>query len=366
MTISSQLPGQAVVLLSGLSGGLLFYVLHLPVPWLLGPMIAVFIGTRLLRRLRPSWPAVAKNIGIMIVGYSIGLSLTMATLSRIGQQLPSMITLTVLLLLFCGGLAYMLSRWTGIPFQTMLIASIPGGLSQIVVLAEEQEGIDITIVTFLQVSRLMMIVIVVPLLVFSPLFATEVSALTEPLTRSAGSWSALFPSIVPFLILCPAAALFGKKINFPTAYLLLPMIVTCGLQLVGLHAPALPLSVLDVAQLLIGSSVGLMLHPEQLQHKLRIVLLALGSGLILMLFACGTTLILMKWHDLSAATALLSMAPGGMDQMSLIAHEVNADVATVSCYQLFRTLLIFLIVPPLVRAILGRWQHKPEHRSPKY
>ncbi len=361
MTKYPQLPGQAVVLGSGLIGGLLFYLLHLPVPWLLGPMIAVFIGARLFRRFRPSWPSSVKNIGIMIVGYSIGLSLTISTLSLIGKQLPSMITLTVLLLLFCGGLAYVLSRWTGIPFQTMLIASIPGGLSQIVVLAEEQEGIDITIVTFLQVSRLMMIVIVVPLLVFSPLFATEVSALTEPLTRSVGSWNQLFPSILPFLVLCPVAAIVGKRINFPTAYLLLPMIVTFVLQLVGLHAPALPLSVLDVAQLLIGSSVGLMLHPEQLQHKLRIVLLALGSSLVLMLFACGTTLILMKWHDLSAATALLSMAPGGMDQMGIIAHEVNADVATVSCYQLFRTLLIFLVVPPLVRAVLGRWQQKTEH-----
>ncbi len=361
MTISSRLPGQAVVLGSGLIGGLLFHLLHLPVPWLLGPMIMVFIGARVFRRFQPSWPPAIKNVGIIIVGYSIGLSLTISTLSLIGKQLPSMVTLTVLLLLFCGGMAYILSRWTGIPFQTMLIASIPGGLSQIVVLAEEQKGIDITIVTFLQVSRLMMIVIVVPLLVFSPLFASEMSALTEPLTRSVGTWSELFPSILPFLVLCPAAAIFGKKINFPTAYLLLPMIVTFLLQLVGVHAPALPLSVLDLAQLLIGSSVGLMLHPEQLQNKLRIVLLALGSSVILMLFACGTTWILMKWHDLSPATALLSMAPGGMDQMGIIAHEVNADVATVSCYQLFRTLLIFLVVPPVVRAVLGRREQRTQH-----
>lgn len=363
MISSTRWTGWGSTLLCALIGGALFHLLHLPVPWLLGPMIGVFAGSRLLKRWQPSWPAAAKNAGIMIVGYSIGLSLTVSTLASIGQQLPSMITLTLLLMVFAISMAYVLSRWTGIPFQTMLIGSIPGGLSQIVVLAEEQEGIDITVVTFLQVSRLMMIVIFVPLLVFSPLFGADMDAVSSTVVRSSGSWSTLFPAIIPFLILCPLAAWFGKKIRFPTAYLLMPMIITCVLQIVGLHGPALPVGILDVAQLLIGSSVGLMLHPEQLQHKLRMTLLAIGSGIVLILFACIMTLILMKWHGVSAATGLLSMAPGGMDQMGIIAHEVHADVATVSCYQLFRTLLIFIAIPPFVRLLLGRINAKQQTES---
>lgn len=354
MTSSIRWRSWGSTLLCALIGGVLFSLLHLPVPWLLGPMIGVFVGSRLLKRWQPSWPAAAKNAGIMIVGYSIGLSLTVSTLGQIGQQLPSMITLTLLLLLFSMLIAYVLSRWTGIPFQTMLIGSIPGGLSQVIVLAEEQKGIDITVVTFLQVSRLMMIVIFVPLFVFSPLFGVDADAVSGTVVRSSGSWSALFPAILPFLILCPLAAWLGKKVRFPTAYLLVPMIMTFVLQLIGLHGPALPVAVLDVAQLLIGSSVGLMLHPEQLQRKRRMILLALGSGILLIVFACIMTLVLMKWHGVSAATGLLSMAPGGMDQMGIIAHEVHADVATVSCYQLFRTMLIFIGIPPLVRLLFSR------------
>ena len=49
------------------------------------------------------------------------------------------------------------------------MGSIPGGLSQIIMLAEETEGIDITAVTFTQVTRLIMIVVCVPLIVFSPI-----------------------------------------------------------------------------------------------------------------------------------------------------------------------------------------------------
>lgn len=354
MNNASRWLGWTATLLSALIGSILFSLFHLPVPWLLGSMLGVFIGSRLLRKFRPAWPAAAKDAGIITVGYSIGLSLTVSTLSQMGQQLPSMITLTLLLLLFSVLLASILSRWTGIPFQTMLIGSIPGGLSQVIILAEEQKGIDITIVTFLQVSRLMIIIICVPLLVFSPLFGVDMSTVAEPVTRSEGSWAALFPNIILFLIACPAAAIIGKKVRFPTANLLMPMIAVFVLQFVGLHGPALPPAVLNLAQLLIGSSVGLMLRPEQLDRKLRIILLALGSGMMLMLFACAMTMILMKWHEVSASTGLLSMAPGGMDQMGIIAHEVNADIAIVSGYQLFRTLLIFLVVPPLVRLVFSR------------
>jgi uncharacterized protein len=40
--------------------------------------------------------------------------------------------------------------------------------------------------------------------------------------------------------------------------------------------------------------------------------------------------------------------------MGIIAHEINADVSIVTCYQLFRTFFIFFAVPPLLRAIFGR------------
>jgi uncharacterized membrane protein AbrB (regulator of aidB expression) len=40
-----------------------------------------------------------------------------------------------------------------------------------------------------------------------------------------------------------------------------------------------------------------------------------------------------------------------MDQMGIIAKEVNADLSVVICYQLFRTLFIFLVVPSLIKFI---------------
>ncbi|NRG45353.1 AbrB family transcriptional regulator, partial [Bacillus sp. CRN 9] len=49
------------------------------------------------------------------------------------------------------------------------------------------------------------------------------------------------------------------------------------------------------------------------------------------------------------ATSFLSLSPGGMDQMAIIAHEVGADLSVITGYQLFRLFFIFFAVPPLLK-----------------
>lgn len=93
---------------------------------------------------------------------------------------------------------------------------------------------------------------------------------------------------------------------------------------------------------MIGVYVGLLLDPRKLNNKLLTLSLAVGSGAVLIAGAYGLSLLFAYLDSVSSATALLSLAPGGMDQMSLIAHEVGADLPTVAGYQLFRTFFIFL------------------------
>ncbi|WFR61590.1 AbrB family transcriptional regulator [Paenibacillus amylolyticus] len=162
-----------------------------------------------------------------------------------------------------------------------------------------------------------------------------------------------FPEILLYAPLCVAGAWIARKLRFPTAFMLGPMIVMCVIQLsTALHTPSLPTSLLNVSQLMIGSHVGLMLKPEHLQRKTQTVTLAVISSVLLIAGALGLSYLLMSVFSLTAATSLLSMAPGGMDQMSIMAHEVNADLSVVSGYQLFRILFIFFIVSPVLKMIL--------------
>ncbi|WP_373230999.1 AbrB family transcriptional regulator [Cohnella sp.] len=354
-TIATKRFPTGITLLIALGFGCLFTFIHMPIPWLLGPMLGVCLFSRVMKSYVLYWPRYFQNAGLIIAGYAIGLTFTQETLTEIVHQLPSMVLMTLLLLLLCLLISYGVSKLAGTPYPTALTGSIPGGLTQMVVLAEETKGIDITIVTFLQVSRLMMIVIFVPLLIFSPLFggvhSEELSALIPSVSSS---WGELFPSIIPYAIMCTGCALLGKKFHFPTTFLLAPLIAAALLHLSGLHGPVLPSSLMNAAQLMIGCYVGLLLKLENLPNKSRLVTLAIVSGAILVISSCGLSYLLAQLHPVSPATSLLSLAPGGMDQMGIIAHEINANVSIVTGYQLFRTFFIFFAVPPLLRLIFAR------------
>ncbi|MEF2967978.1 AbrB family transcriptional regulator [Paenibacillus sp. M1] len=355
MKIRTEAKGVRLLITAGFAvlGGYVFQLIGTPIPWMLGSMVFVLIGSKLCgKNIRFFWPGQIRNTGMIIIGYTMGLSFTASTLTEIGRQFPTMVLFTFLLMVCAAVIAFLISFLSGIPFPTILLGSIPGGLSQMVLLAEEVEGIDLTVVVFLQVSRLIMIIVCVPLLVFSPLFgAAGTEALTGGLSGNAATFPGLFPNIWLFAVVCVASALLGKKIKFPTAFLLGPMIATIVLNLSGFHGPALPKVVLNVSQLMMGSYIGLLLKPENLKHKLKMILLAILSGVILISCSVGLSFLLTRLHAVSWITSFLSLSPGGMDQMALIAKEVNADLSVVTCYQLFRTLFIFFVAPAALKAI---------------
>ncbi|WNS45038.1 AbrB family transcriptional regulator [Paenibacillus sp. MMS20-IR301] len=355
-----------ITLATALAGGGIFMLLHWPLPWLLGPMIAALISSN-LRKQAYSWPGQIRNTGMIIVGYTIGLSLTAPALTEISRQLPAMLLMTALLLLFCAGIAVLVSKVSGTNYKTILLGSIPGGLTQMLVLAEESEDVNLTVVTVIQVIRLMMIIICIPLLIYSPLFAGHAGgADSTPLVSAAAeSTGVLFPNIIYFGIACTLCGIGGQKIKFPTAFLLGPAIITAVLQISGLEGTMLPAVLTNAAQLMIGVYVGLLLDPRKLNHKLLTLSLAVGSGAVLIAGAYGFSLLFAYLESVSAATALLSLAPGGMDQMSLIAHEVGAELPTVAGFQLFRTFFIFFAVPPLFKLIFHERKRKPEAAGTK-
>ncbi|WP_231506395.1 AbrB family transcriptional regulator [Paenibacillus sp. UNC451MF] len=342
-------------LIVGVLGALLFQLIHMPIPWLLGPMFLVLVGSKSIRSIQPYWPSAIRSSGMIIIGYTIGLSFTLETLHEIGRQLPTMILLTVLLLCCSFIIALIVSLVSGIPFPTVLMGSIPGGLTQMIPLAEEIKGVDLTVVTFLQVSRLMMIIFFVPVLVFSPLFGVQHhQQLASTIPGVSSGWQDLFPSILVFAVVCTLFAIIGNKVKLPTAYLLGPMIATILLNLSGYHGHALPTLIINFSQMFVGIYVGMLLKPEQLNKKLKIIVLAILSGIILISCSIGLSLLLTKLHDVTLVTAFLSLSPGGMDQMGIIAKEAGAELSVVICYQLFRTLFIFIAVPPLLKAVFKR------------
>ncbi|MGA5688553.1 AbrB family transcriptional regulator [Cytobacillus pseudoceanisediminis] len=341
-----------ITCLTALFGAVLFSSWHIPVAFLLGALTAVMIGSR-LSRIPFYWPAGFRDAGIIIVGYSIGLSFTQEAVLLIMQKLPFILLVTVCMVLFSAISALLIAKLMGIDYPTVLIGSIPGGLSQMILLAEEVKGIDITVVTFMQVARLTMIIFIVPILVFGPWLNVSGGPgfeAAEPL------WGDLFPGILLFVFVSFAGIILSKRLKLPTPYLLGPIMGTAALVISGINGPELPPPVLDLSQLLIGAHIGMMMKPEKLANKFKTISLAALSGLLLITGSVLLSFMIMHFFHLSPATSFLSLAPGGMDQMAIIAHETGADLAIVTGYQLFRLFFIFFVVPPFLKWIFVKYK----------
>ena len=333
-------------------GGWLFTLIHAPIPWLLGPMTALLLVSR-IKNMTFIWPKALRDTGLVIVGYSIGLSFTYEAFADIVKHLPSMLLLTCFIILMCSFVAFLVSKISGIDYPTALTSSIPGGLSQIVVFAEEVKAINITIVTFFHVTRVILVVFLFPFLVFNSAITGEEAATVNALSQ----WDGLFPGIFFFMVICVIAAKLAKKWRVPAPFFLGPVFAVMILTLSGLEGPELPAELLNVSKFLVGGYIGCLLKTEKLVNKKKLIPLAVFSSVLLICTTLACSIFLANLHNLSYITSFLSLAPGGMDQMGIIAHEVDADLSTVASFQLFRMLFIYFAIPPLLRLVL-KWNIK--------
>ncbi|TRY43595.1 AbrB family transcriptional regulator [Geobacillus sp. LEMMJ02] len=334
-------------------GGFIFALFGVPLHWMLGPAAALLLVGRFLKG-KLYWPVGIRNAALIPIGYTLGTSMTAGTLVEMGRQLPAMLLATVLILLFSFLVSCLVARWTRIPLRSVVTGSIPGGLSQMLVLGEELDGVDATIVTFFQVMRLMGVVFLVPLIALSPFFSGGAEAGTGAASGQGAHWSVGLVWL--YLIVTVASAIIGRRIKLPTAYLLGPIIGTSALVIAGTPAPHLPAPLLDIAQIAMGAYLGLMLKPARIAEKGRAVLAAVVTGLALILFSMASAFVLTALHGVSYLTAFIALAPGGMDQMGILAREAHADLAVVTSYQMFRIFFILLVVPPVLKKwFAARW-----------
>lgn len=327
------------VIIAAMVGVVIFQLLSFPMPWMLGSLFGVLL-TRLIWKLPMNWPVIMRNIGLLIVGTAIGQLFTLDILVAMKDSLLFMLIYNVILSIFCLGLAYGLQKWAKIPFTTALTASIPGGLSQLVIFAEEQEDIDVAVVTFFHVIRVLFVVGLIPIIV----------SLTDkvPGTIEQQDTTNLVHNIILILIGVIVIPV-GKKIKLPVPHFLTPVILGLLLSLIKIDLEPISNSLLHIAQLFIGAYIGLLLHPKALKLPIRVLVSGISSAILLLILTFFIAEGMVIIFNMDFATSFLSVAPGGMDQMGLIATALQADATQVTIFQLFRMLFIYIIILPLLK-----------------
>jgi membrane AbrB-like protein len=142
-------------------GGAIGHLLRLPSPYFLGAVIlgaGVHLGLDVPMQL-PEW---LLAVSYALIGWTIGLNFTSAILRHAARALPQIVGSILALMTFCGGLAWLLSHELGIDPLTAYLATSPGGMDSIAVIAAASENVDISFIMALQSARLLMVLIFGP------------------------------------------------------------------------------------------------------------------------------------------------------------------------------------------------------------
>lgn len=153
--------GFAATLGVALVGGLLGKLLRLPSPFFLGTFIfgaIIHLGFGVTMQLPPWLLAVS----YAMVGWSIGLNFTRPILRHATRALPQIVGSIIILIAFCGGLGFMISHLLGIDPLTAYLATSPGGMDSVAIIAAAAQHVDISFVMALQSARFLVVLLVGP------------------------------------------------------------------------------------------------------------------------------------------------------------------------------------------------------------
>jgi membrane AbrB-like protein len=329
--------------LVAIPGGLLFDFLRIPLPWMLGPLTVTLLYNALSGQ-RACWPVHFRNAGLIVIGYSMGRTVTFETIQQILANLPGMAAATLLTVLFCLGTGYITHRRTGISLASGVLGSMPGGLAQMIILSEEVRDADVTVVTFMQTTRVLAVVFIVPFAATHGM-AHPYSGVS-PLSGTAVPWNL---AVLPAILAAPLGAWLAYLLKLPIPFLLGPIFATTATVLAGCPAPLVPPPMIRTAQLFFGIYMGIVITLESLRRLGKVLPYAVGGAVLLVAFtylvAFGLTIV----TPANLLSAFLGTAAGGLAEMGIVALALGADVTFVLVYQLFRLFSILLVMPPLLR-----------------
>jgi uncharacterized protein len=141
-------------------------LVHLPAALLLGALLArwkVLPGTTAVWG---SAPGAATVMVLMagcyaVVGWIIGLRFTREIVVYAARMLPRITTSILMLIIVCGGLAWVLHLALGTDMLTAYLATSPGGADSIAIIAASSK-VDLPFVMAMQTARFLLVILIGP------------------------------------------------------------------------------------------------------------------------------------------------------------------------------------------------------------
>jgi membrane AbrB-like protein len=328
-------PVLGAILICGVSGAL-FSALHAPLPWMIGPLLAMALGKFLGAQVAA--PRGGRAAGQLIIACALGLYFTPAVTGEVAAHWYLLIAAATLAVLLAYASGWFLMRSAGLDATTALFASVPGGAAEMTILGE-RHGARSDRVVLAQALRVVIVVLIVPF-AFTGLGLHGADAYRP--AQSAVEGAGLIA------LLCIAAVAGGTlaKLRIPNAWMLGPLGVTVALTLGGVSLSSIPTWLSNAAQLLIGCSLGSAFDRESLRNSPRFIGMVCLSVALAMLASALCAWGLAMLGSVPVATMVLATAPGGMAEMCVTAKVLQLGVPLITAAHVTRVIILVTTTAP--------------------
>ncbi len=306
------------------AGGALLSALRAPLPWMIGPLLAMALGKFLGAAVAA--PRGGRAAGQLVIACALGLYFTPAIAGEVAAH---------------WYLGWFLMRSSGLDATTALFASVPGGAAEMTILGE-RHGARADRVVLAQALRVFIVVLIVP-------FAFTGFGLHGADAYRPAQFAVDALGLVALLGL---AALVGgtlAKLGMPNAWMLGPLGVTVALTFGEVSLSAIPTWLSNTAQLLIGCSLASGFERESLRTSPRFIGMVCLSVALAMLGSALCAWGLAVLGSVPVSTMVLATAPGGMAEMCVTAKVLQLGVPLVTAAHVTRVIILVTTTAPMFR-----------------
>lgn len=278
-----------------------------------------------------------------VIGVVIGLLARPDTLAAVASQWLPVLLVSLGTLAASMGAGLLLGVQRGVSPLTGMLALTAGGASGLTAIARDIGG-DERIVSVIQYLRVGLVTATMPVVAAAVFGASHVGA--------DGSAEGTAPWYVGLALVavCGLAAWPAEKLTVPAGALLGPMVVAIALSVGGLtFGGSAPDLLVDLAYAVIGWQAGVRFTREAVRTVLRVLPLATGLILLIMVVCAGLGLLLSSITGVTPLEGYLATNPGGIYAVLATAISSGGDVTFVVAVQVVRVILMLLVAPALAR-----------------
>ena len=348
-----------ITLACGYAGALILKKLKMPVPFMLGAMFAVAALNIITSR--TYLPPFSKTLAQSVSGCFIGLSLSRKDLKGIKQLIVPTSILIGGLLIFTAIMGLTMNKVFGLDQATAFLVAIPGGVSEISLMASEFGAVPAT-VSFIQTFRLFTVYMVFPAMIgFFSKRIKDKGESEQLVLEDGGEHRNILDRIMPdnyvlrqIITVCVAiiGGFLGNVSGLPAGTLSFAMIFTILFNF-NTSKAVLERDYKKYAQLLSGALIGRTMTMDMILNIPNLILptMVLMSGYVL------TNLLLSKLMSrtgkIDYISAMFASSPGGASDMALIASELGGESPKIAIMQIVRLLACYTIFPLLAKVLLS-------------